>query len=82
MTETSKPMRKRGAIFILAAMPAWMFFFHFVNEARRSPFGYELGSVAGPYPLQMRAAVLFALICTIGGGAFLAFDFVHWIRKR
>ena len=61
-------MRKRGAIAILAAMPAWIYFVRFDIEARKSPFGYELGSAVFPYPQSVRAAGIFAslLISTVG----------------
>jgi len=75
-------MRKRGAIVILAAMPAWIFFVHFEVVARKSPFGYELGSIAFPYPPSVRAAGMFALVATFLGLCILALDFDRWIRKR
>jgi len=75
-------MRKRGAIVILAAMPAWIFFVHFDVVARKSPFGYELGSIAFPYPPSVRAAGMFALVTTFLGLCILALDFDRWIRKR
>jgi len=62
-------MRKRGAIVILAAMPAWIY------------FGYELGSVVFPYPQSVRAAGIFALLLTFLGLCILALDFDRWIRR-
>jgi hypothetical protein len=75
-------MRKRGLIFILAAAPAWIFFTHFEIEARKSPFGYELGSAVFPFPPSVRAAGMFALVVTFLGLCVLALDFDRWIRKR
>jgi hypothetical protein len=74
-------MRKRGLIFILAATPAWIFFVHFGIEARKSPFGYELGSAVFPYPASVRAAGLFASVVTFLGLCILALDFDRWIRR-
>jgi hypothetical protein len=75
-------MRKRGFIIILAAIPAWVFVVRFINEARRSPFGYELGSVAFPYPPLVRAVGMFAGLLTLVGLCLFALDFLRWIRKR
>jgi hypothetical protein len=75
-------MRKRGVIAILAAIPAWIFFLRFCIEARKSPFGYELGSVAFPYPPLVRAAGMCAWLLTFLGLCILAFDFARWIRRR
>jgi hypothetical protein len=75
-------MRKRGTIVILAAMPAWIFFVRFDIVARKSPFGYELGSAVFPYPPSVRAAGMFASVITFLGLCILALDFDRWIRKR
>jgi hypothetical protein len=74
-------MKKRGIVFILAAILAWVVFFHFVIEELRSGWGYELGSVAFPIPPLMRAVQMSASTSTLVGLAILVFDFVHWIRK-
>jgi hypothetical protein len=74
-------MRKRGAIAILAAMPAWIYFVRFDIEARKSPFGYELGSAVFPYPQSVRAAGIFASLLTFWELCFLALDFDRWIRR-
>jgi hypothetical protein len=73
-------MRKRGAIVILAAIPAWIYFVRFDIEARKSPFGYELGSTVFPYPQPVRAAGIFASLLTFLGLCILALDFDRWIR--
>ena len=39
-------MRKRGAIVILVAMPAWIYVVRFFIEVRRTPFGF--GGVSYP----------------------------------
>jgi hypothetical protein len=74
-------MRKRGLIFILAAVPGWVFFIHFNIEARKSPFGYELGSMAFPFPPSVRAAGIFACAMTFLGLCILALDFDRRIRR-
>jgi len=74
-------MRKRGAIVILAAMPAWIYFVRFDIEARKSPFGYELGSAVLPYAQSVRAAGIFASLLTFLGLCILALDFDRWIRR-
>ncbi len=74
-------MRKRGAIVILAAMPALIYFVRFDIEGRKSPFGYELGSAVFPYPQSVRAAGIFATLLTFLGLSILALDFDGWIRR-
>ena len=74
-------MRKRGAIVILAAMPAWIYFARFDIEARKSPFGDELESVVFAYPQSVRAAGIFASLLTFLGLCILALDFDRWIRR-
>lgn len=75
-------MRIRGIVFILAAVPAWAFVWRFVNKARRSPFGYEVGSVVFHFPPFVQAVRLFALLLSLIGLSLLTFDFIRWIRKR
>ncbi len=75
-------MRKRGGIAILAAMPAWIYFVRFDIEARKSPFGYELGSAVFPYPQSVRAVGIFASLLTFLGLCILALDFDRWIRRN
>ena len=65
-------MRKRGAVVILAATPAWIYFVRFDIEARKSPFGYERGSAVFPYPQSVRAAGIFASLLTF-------WDFASWL---
>jgi hypothetical protein len=74
-------MRKRGAIVILAAMPAWIFFVHFEIVATKSPFGYELGSVAFPYPPSVKVAGMIASVLAFLGLCVLALDFDRWVRR-
>ena len=66
---------------ILAAMPAWIYFVRFDIEARKSPFGYELGSAVFPYPQSVTAAGIFASLLTFLGLGILALDFDGWIRR-
>ena len=84
MTETVKALRKRGIIFILVAIPAWIFVYHFLNRVRQSAFSYdsyELGSVAMPYPAVVRLAQMFAVLSTLIGLSLFVFDFVRWLRR-
>ena len=75
-------MRKRGVICILAAIPAWVYVLYFLNEMRKSPFGYEFGSIAFPPPLIFKVADTLAVLLTLIGLPFFVFDFIQWIRKR
>jgi hypothetical protein len=75
-------MRKRGLIFILAAIPAWAFFVRFFDEARKSPFAYELGSMAFPVPRLVRSTEIFAVLATLIGICLVALDFIHWVKKK
>jgi hypothetical protein len=75
-------MRKRGAIVILVAMPAWIYFVRFSIEARNPPFGYELGSAVFPYPQSVRAAGIFASVLTFLGLCIPLLDFDRWIKKQ
>ncbi len=73
--------QKRGAIFILLATPAWTFLFSAVHKIMQTPFGYELGSVAFPIPQFLRITG-FALLFTLIGLFFLAFDYIKYMRTR
>ena len=75
-------MRVRGAIVLAAGLPFWVYVERFINEVKKSPFGYELGSVAFLPPTQFRVAGLFALISLLLGLPVLLADFVNWIKKR
>jgi hypothetical protein len=75
-------MRKRGPIFILAAIPAWGYFLHDLHEARKTIFGYEYGSAAMPFPPLVRALGWLAIIFTLIGLGLLASDLARWIRQR
>jgi len=75
-------MRKRGAIAILLALPAWVFVLHTLNKINSSPAGYEFGSSAYPVPLWFRAVSMFAVFLSVIGLCLLAFDFTQWIRRR
>ena len=75
-------MRLRGVVVIIAAVPVWAFLTHFVIEARKSPFGYELGSVAYSFPPLFKALRVVALLLTVAGLAFLAIDLVQWTRRK
>jgi hypothetical protein len=74
-------MRKRGFIFILAAIPAWLFFLLFWNRSDRSPFGYPLGTNVGSLPPAIRVVDVIAAVCTVLGVCFLLFDLIRWIRN-
>ena len=75
-------MRVRGAIVLAAGLPFWIYFARFINEVKRSPFGYELGSVAFPMPAEYRAAGLVAVISLLVGLSLLLADFINWVKKR
>ena len=75
-------MRLRGVVIIIAAVPLWAFLMHFVIEARKSPLGYELGSLVYPFPPFFEAIRVVALLLTVAGLGFLAIDFVQWTRRK
>ena len=75
-------MRVRGAIVLAAGLPFWIYLARFANEVRKSPFGYEFGSVAFPLPPQFRAAQFVAVISFLLGASLLVSDFINWIKKR
>jgi hypothetical protein len=75
-------MRVRGAIVLAAGVPFWIYLVRFTNVVRKSPFGYEFGSVAFPPPPQFRAAQFVALISFFLGLYLLVADFINWIKKR
>jgi hypothetical protein len=75
-------MRVRGAIVLAAGLPFWVYVERFINEVKKSPFGYELGSVAFPPPTQFRIAGLVAVISLLLGLSLLVADFINWIKKR
>jgi hypothetical protein len=75
-------MRKRGLIFILAAIPARVFVARFFHQARSSPFAYELGSMAWPIPPLVLALDGLAALFTLIGFYLLASDFIRWRKKK
>jgi len=76
-------IRKRGLLLILAAMPALVFVYRFIDAARRSePFGYEFGSVAWPMPVDVRIIEILALLLAVIGLSLFVFDLVQGIRRR
>jgi hypothetical protein len=75
-------MRTRGLLFVIAAVPAWIFVYRFFSWAWRSPFGYELGSVAFHVPPFVRGAEWFAVLFTLAGLCLVGFDFFQWIRRK
>jgi hypothetical protein len=75
-------MRKRGFIFLVASVPAWVYVSAFIREARKSPFGYELGSIAFPYPPRIAWSGRIALLLTLTGLLLVILDFSKWIRRR
>jgi formate-dependent nitrite reductase membrane component NrfD len=72
-------MRRRGVIFILAALPAWVSLFRFLNQVKRypCPSRYELGSIAMPLPPFVRVATMFAFLSTLIGLYLFVFDLTH-----
>ena len=84
LSASGYPMKMRGIIFILAAIPGWVSLFWWLNRFTPSNrFGaYELGSVAMPLPLLVKAAGRFAFVGTLIGLALLVFDFVQWMRRK
>ena len=85
LSASGYPMKIRGVILILAAIPAWVYIFWWMNRFCAPAGGwdvcYELGSVAWPYPPLLRAARLFGFLSPLSGLAFLAFDFIRWRRR-
>src|SRR5258708_3057253 len=85
LSASGYPMKIRGIILILAAIPAWAYVSWWMN--RFCPGGggwdicYELGSVAWPTPPLLRAAGLFGFLGPLLGLALLGFDFVQWKRR-
>ena len=74
--------RLRGLILILATIPAWAYVVHFDHVARNSVFGYELGSVAMPYPRHVLVLDAIALVFMLIGLWLLISDLIGWIRHR
>jgi hypothetical protein len=77
-------MKVRGIIFILAAIPGWIYVAWWLNRfTPRNRFdAYELGTPLMPYPPLMRTASRFAVLATVIGFGFLIFDFVQWMRRK
>jgi hypothetical protein len=50
----------------------------FTNEVKKSPFGYEFGSVAFPLPPQFRAAQFVAAISFLLRVSLLVADFIKY----
>ena len=79
-----KPMKVWGIIFILTAIPGWIYVVWWLHRlTRRNRFdAYDLGTPAMHYPHLMRTAGRFAVLATVIGFAFLLFDFVQWMRRK
>lgn len=75
-------MKKRGAILLLAAVPAWIYSIRSYNAALKGPFGYEFGSIAYPIPPLLRVISLIAILLTSAGLLLFGFDLFEWIRKK
>lgn len=79
-------MKKRGIIFIFSSIPpwayAWVFGTRFADKVRGTPFAYELGSVAMPFPQSVRVASLLAIILTVIGIGLLVYDFIQWVKNK
>ncbi|MBI1749852.1 MAG: hypothetical protein HY234_08870 [Acidobacteria bacterium] len=75
-------MKKRGAILLLAAVPAWIYSIRSYYAALKGPFGYEFGSIAYPIPPLLRIISLIAIILTSVGLALFAVELFEWIRKK
>ena len=70
-------MKKRGMIFIFAAIPAWAYvswWMHVNYSPGRWDVCYELGSVAWPTPPSLIAAELVEYVGPLLGLALLSFD--------
>jgi len=74
-------LRVRGAIVLAAGLPFWIYLVRFINEVRKSPFGYEFGSVAFPLPTQFRVARFVAVISLLCGLSLLVADSSIGSRK-
>jgi len=74
-------MRKKGSTMLASAVPIWIGLLWFVHEVRKSPFGYEFGSIAFPRPQWFRVATIVALLLTLFGLRWILIDFVGR-RKR
>jgi len=75
-------MRVRGVIVLAAGLPFWIYLLRFINEIKKSAFGYELGSAALPLPVQFRVARFVAVISFLLGLSLLVADFINWVKKR
>jgi hypothetical protein len=74
-------MRKKGSIMLASAVPIWIGSIRFVHEVRKSPFGYEFGSIAFPTPQWFRVATIVALLLTLFGLRLILIDLAGR-RKR
>jgi hypothetical protein len=75
-------MRLRGAVLLAIAVPFWIYLVWFHVTVMNSPYAYEMGSVAGRFPPQVRAATGLSLIFTLSGTLLLVVDVIGWIRNK
>jgi hypothetical protein len=74
--------RFRGPLLIVLTVvldiPVWFYFQRLAAEARKTPFGAEFGSVAGPLPLWLSVVKLVLLVSLISGFVLLVVDLIEW----
>jgi hypothetical protein len=75
-------MRLRGLAFLALALPLWGYVIWFIKTVLESPYGYELGSVAMPFPVELQIAELFALGFAVLGIFLLVADGIRWLKDR
>jgi len=69
-------------VFVPASIPIWILYSRAFEALRKSPFGYELGSVAYPIPPRLEAIRISALACLIIGTFLLLREVIQWLSQR
>jgi hypothetical protein len=64
------------------ALTFWAYSVWFFNELEKSPFGYEVGSVAMRVPAQVGGATLLAVLLSVAGTLLLLIDLIRWIKNK
>jgi hypothetical protein len=67
---------------MVLSIPCWFHLQRVLQEVRKSPFGYEFGSVAGPQPFSFRLVELLGGTFFITGFVFLVIDLIGWVDDR
>ena len=75
-------MKKVGAIFVLVAVPAWIYHAYSFSALRNGPFGDEFGSMGYPVPLRLQVVGWFAFGCNLIGVSLIAFGFTRRARQK